>query len=306
MSRVLKAHLAVLIVNLIYGANFTIAKGVMPQYIKPLGFVALRVSVACLLFLVIYRLFIREKLNREDVPRLALCGLFGVAINQMLFFKGLALTTPINGSIIMTTNPILVLITAAILIREKITLRKISGIVLGIAGALLLLAFGRHFSFGGSTFTGDLFIFINAMSYGIFLVIAKPLMKKYNPITIITWVFLFGSIVVLPFGFSELTQIPWSTLPGSIWTGVLYVVLAVTFIAYLLNTWALNTLSPSVVSFYIYLQPLFTTAISLFTGNDELTPIKIASSLLIFTGVYLISIPPREKLADPILQNQRG
>jgi drug/metabolite transporter (DMT)-like permease len=296
MTKAIKAHIAVFIVNLIYGANFTIAKGIMPNYIKPLGFVMMRVVVALILFWLVDSFTSKQKIAKEDIGRLVLCGLFGVAINQMLFFKGLSLTTPINGAIIMTTNPILVLITAAIIIKERITARKIAGITLGIIGALCLLLFGKHFSIGGDTFMGDLYIFINAMSYGIFLVIAKPLMKKYTPLTVIKWSFLFGALLVVPFGFSELTEVRWTEFSSDIWLGVSYVVIAVTFVAYLLNTIALNTLSPAVVSFYIYLQPLFATTISLFLGKDQLTPIKILSSVLIFTGVYLVSVPSRERL----------
>lgn len=268
----------------------------MPRYIKPLGFVTLRVSIAFLLFLLMQKLFIREKVAGKHHLILALCGLFGVAINQMLFFKGLSLTTPINGAIIMTTNPILVLITAAVILKERVTGRKVLGIVLGIMGALLLLMVGKHISFSSDSFKGDIFIFINAMSYGIFLVIAKPLMKMYKPVTVIMWTFFYGSLVVVPFGVSELREVVWGSLTPGLWVGVFYVVIGVTFVAYLLNTIALNTLSPSVVSFYIYLQPLFTTLIAFVLGNDRLTPVKIVSSLLIFAGVYLISIPSREKL----------
>jgi drug/metabolite transporter (DMT)-like permease len=296
MSRTLKAHLSVFVVNLIYGANFSIAKGVMPRYLEPLGFVTVRVLVSFALFYIIHRFFIKESPEKKDIPRLALCGVFGVAINQMLFFKGLSLTTPINGAIIMTTNPIMVLIIAAFLIREKITMRKVAGITAGLSGALLLILTGKNLSFGENTVLGDFAIFLNAISWGIFLVIAKPLMKKYNPITIITWAFFFGTMLVIPFGYEEFTRISWETMPGKVWLAVAYVVLAVTFIAYLLNTIALNTLSPSVVSFYIYLQPLFATLIALASGHDTLNAVKITSSVLIFLGVYLISLPPKEKV----------
>ncbi len=292
MSKEARAHLAVLVVNLIYGANFNIAKAIMPAYIGPLGFIVLRVFVSLFLFFLFFLFtpfFKREKIKREDILMLALCGLTGVAVNQMLFFKGLALTSPINGAIIMTTNPILVLIIAAILIKERVTITKMLGIAAGAAGALTLLLWGRDVSFHSETFTGDLFIFINAMSYGVFLVISKPLLRKYNPVTVIKWTFFFGSFMVLPFGYGEVMQVPWSSLTPMLWAGIAYVVIATTFIAYLLNTIALDTLSPSSVSIYIYLQPLFTTVVALFSGNQPVTPVHIVSALLIFAGVYLVS-----------------
>jgi drug/metabolite transporter (DMT)-like permease len=295
MSKNIKAHIACFIVNLIYGANFTIAKGIMPAYIQPFGFVVMRVTIAFLLFWVFHFMFIKEKIDKKDLPKFIVCGIFGVAINQLLFFKGLSLTSPINGAIIMTTNPILVIIIAAIILKERITIRKISGIILGLSGALALLVFGKNFSFGENTSLGDLFIFINAMSWGVFLVISKPLLKKYKPLTVIKWTFFFGCFFTIPFGFNQLTLVDWAHLPTSIWIGITYVVIGVTFIAYLLNTIALNTLSPSVVSFYIYLQPFFTAIISLIIGKDALTPLKIFSAILIFTGVYLVSVKPRIK-----------
>lgn len=294
MNKILRAHIAVIIVNLIYGGNFHIAKLLMPRYIQPFGFIILRVVVSVVLFFLVAPFFGKEKISKKDFPLLALCGLFGVAINQMLFFKGLSLTFPINGAIIMTSNPIFVLIIAAILIRERITLRKTLGIILGCAGALSLLLAGREVSFRSSTFLGDVCIFINAISYGIFLVISKPLLKKYKPITVIKWTFVFGTLVVLPFGWSEVRIIPWAEFTPALWWCIGYVVIATTFFAYLLNTIALDTLSPSIVSFYIYLQPILVTIMSLFLGNDRPTFQHFVSALLIFTGVYLVSVSPQQ------------
>lgn len=292
-GKILKAHIAILIVNIIYGANFSIAKTVMPSHIKPIGFILIRVVIALALFFLISPLIKTERLDKKDLLRLILCGLFGVAINQMLFFKGLALTYPINGAIIMTATPILVLIIAATLIKEKVTFRKALGIILGTSGALALLVFGKEISFNSDTFLGDIYIFINAVSYGIFLVIAKPLMKKYHPITVIKWTFLFGTIFVVPFGIKEFQEIQWELFSSYIWMNVAYVVIGTTFLAYLLNTIALESLSPSVVSIYIYIQPILVASIALVAGNDQLTLIKIVSSFLIFLGVYLVSTPIR-------------
>jgi len=289
MVSVNRAHLAILIVNLLYGANFIIAKDIMPVYMQPFGIVTLRVAVSLVLFSLIHVFFIKEKIDKKDFPLLVLCGIFGVAINQLLFFKGLSMTTPINGAIIMTTNPIQVLIFSAIILQEKISLRKITGIAFGLAGALCIVALGKNFSIDNSTFLGDLFIFINSISWALYLVIAKPLMTRYHPITIIKWTFVFGSVFVLPIGASDFIATDFSAIPFKIWMNIAYVVIGVTFFAYLLNTIALNRLSPSVVSFYIYIQPVFTTLIAVMLGKDTITPIKVVATLLIFMGVYLIS-----------------
>ena len=288
MNSNLKPHLAVLGANIIYGLNYTIAKDVMPEYIPPFGFIFCRVAGALILFWAIFA-FNYEKIAKKDLLLLAVCGFFGVAANQLMFFYGLNLTTPINAGIIMTSNPILVLIASAIILKNKITLTKVGGIALGIVGALLLLLFKNNFSFGSETIVGDTFIFLNAMSYGTYLVIAVPLMKKYKPITVITWVFTFGFIYVLPFGFTEFTEIAWSMFSTKIWLEFAFVIICTTFFAYLLNIYGLKKLNPSTVSTYIYLQPLLAAAFAIWVGKDSLDWIKIVAAILIFSGVYLVS-----------------
>lgn len=291
MNNRFKAHLAILFANIIYGANYSIAKEAMPAYIQPFAFVFLRVSGALILFWIVGTFFIKEKVDKKDIPRLALLGIFGVAINQLLFLKGLSLTTPINASIIMISNPIVVLILAAIALKEKISINKVIGIALGITGALLLLLFSKTFSFGSATIKGDLMILINAVSWACYIVLVKPLMKKYNTFTIVKWIFLFGFFYILPFSYPEIKVVSWGGIPPTIWGCIVFVVVVTTFIAYILNTYALRALSPSVVSIYIYLQPFLATIIAIMFGKDALDMRKIFSALLIITGVYLVSMP---------------
>ncbi len=295
MNKRLLAHLAILITNIIYGANYSIAKEVMPTYIQPFAFVLMRVAGALILFLMVSSFIIKEKIDKKDLPRLALLGVCGVAINQLLFLKGLSLTTPINASIIMISNPIAVLLFAAIALKERIGINKIVGILMGIGGALLLLLFNKKFSFGSETLTGDIMILINSLSWAFYVVLAKPLMKKYNTFTVVKWVFLFGFLYVLPFGYSEMSLVDWKSIPLIAWYCILFVVLATTFIAYIFNTYALKELSPSVVSIYIYLQPFIATVIAVIFGKDELDTRKIVSALLIIGGVYLVSIAPKKQ-----------
>lgn len=291
MNRFLLAHLALFGANLIYGLNYTIAKDVMPDYIQPFGFIFCRVTGALVLFWVTHALFFKEKVLRKDIPRLMLCGLFGVAINQLLFFKGLNITFPINAAIIMTTNPILVLILSVLIAHEKMNWLRALGVGIGITGALVLITFNSGFSSSDNTWIGDLMIFINATSYGIYLVLAKPLMKKYKPITVIKWVFLFGYIVVFPFGWSEFNEIQWQQMPLHIIWEVVFVIVGTTFLAYLFNIYALKVVSPTVASSYIYMQPVLATVFALWLGKDSLTLLKVFASVLIFIGVYLVSKP---------------
>lgn len=289
----LKAHLLLFAANLIYGINYTVAKDVMPGYIAPSGFVLLRVVGATLLFWCLAHFIKKEKIEKKDLSRFILCGFFGVAANQVMFFEGLSLTTPINASIIMITTPVLVLLIASWLIKEKITLNKTLGIFLGISGALTLILIkpGQTGFFSSETAVGDILIFMNATSYAIYLAIAKPLIIKYNTFTVIKWVFLFGLLMVIPIGFKELSEVNWIIIPQPIWMAILFVIVCTTFLAYLFNNFALKMVSPSLVSAYIYLQPLLAAVIALYYGKDSLDWIKILAAVLIFTGVYLVSKP---------------
>lgn len=289
------AHSALLTVALIYGANYLIAKGLMPDLIGPSGFIVLRAAGAALLFWVVYA-FRFERIRREDVWRLALCGLFGVTSNQLMFFNGLSLTSPVNASIIMTSNPILVLVVSSILLKTAITARKLLGIGLGAVGALALLylsadSFSTHISW-----QGDLLILGNAISYGVYLVLVKPLMMKYRPTTVIAWVFLFGTLFVMPIGWTQVQAVDFAVLTPNNWASVAYVVIGTTFLAYLLNSFALTKVMPTVVSMYIYLQPLFAGLFAYvyarYGGEDftgDLTLGRMVCAALIFTGVYLVS-----------------
>jgi len=289
MTKKIYAHFYLILANLIYGASYTIAKEAMPEYIQPFGFILTRVIGAVLLFWTVKVFVNDEKVHNKDFLKLALCGLFGVAINQMLFFKGLSITTPINAAIIMTCNPVMVLIFSVFIIKDTITLKKGIGVFLGISGAILLILGGSESSFSSGTFYGDLFVYLNATSYALYLVLVKPLMEKYQPITIISWIFTFGLIFVFPFGIQEITSVEWFHLPAEIWMAILFIVILTTFVAYLINVSALKYLSPTTVSYYIYLQPLFASIVAICFGKDYLSITKLSAAVLIFAGVYLVS-----------------
>ena len=298
MNRIFLSHIALIIVNLIYALNYTIAKDVMPEYIEPSGFILLRVIGGSILFFLMYFFFVKERVKKKDFFRLMLCGLFGVAINQLFFFEGLNLTTPINAAIIMTISPVLVIITSAIIIKEKITTRKIIGIFLGVIGACVLILNSGDISFENDFFTGNILVLINATSYAIYLVLVKTLMKKYNPITVMFFVFVFGLIFVLPFGIDEIQKIDLTSFNEEIYLKIGFVVIGTTFIAYMFNAFALKSLNPSVVSVYIYLQPLFASLIAIALNSDSLSLIKILSAIFIFSAVFLVSIPSKKVITN--------
>ncbi len=286
-----KAHAALLGANLIYGANYSLAKEVMPQYIGPSGMIVMRVLGAILLFGLFWS-FKPEIPKKEDLLRFLLCAMTGVAVNQIMFFEGLNLTTPIQASIILTANPILVLIAAAIIAKERITWAKSIGILLGLIGAAILILRRDNTAVGNNVMLGNFFVFINAVAYSVYLVLVRKLMRSYRVITVMFWIFLPGLLLVLPFGWQEFSIVEWTTTPANALLILGFIIVGTTFLAYLLNAYALVTVSASVVSAYVYLQPFIAAAIAIAIGKDQLDVRMIVSALLVFAGVYLVSKLP--------------
>jgi drug/metabolite transporter (DMT)-like permease len=276
--------------NLLYGINYIIAKGVMPDHFTPRAIIFIRVSSTVVLFWLFSLFFPKEKVEIKDLLKLALCSIFGIAINQIMFFEGLNLTTPVDSSIIMTINPILVLIFSLFLIKEKITIIKISGILLGASGTILLITSQGEISLNSETFTGNIFIIINAASFALYLVMVKPLVVKYSAWTIMKWIFTFGFIWSFPFCIGPFTEADFSAIPADIVLSMIYIVIGATFLGYLLYNFALKRISPVLVSTYMYLQPLIASAIAVIYSGDKLTIETVISAVLIFAGVYFVSV----------------
>ena len=289
MSKRNLALIGATIVSIIYGVTFTIAKDVMPKHIDAFGFILLRVGGTTLLFWIISLFIKTEKIEKTDFPRIIAAAFFGVAFNMLTFFKGLSYTSPIMGAVIMVTTPMIVLILSAILIKEKMKPRKILGIILGLTGTLFLILYGKSMNNAPKAGLGNLLVFVNAVSYGFYLIIVKKLMDKYNAFSFVKWIYLFGFLMVLPFGYTEFQAVNWSVLPIDIFWKIGFVVLFSTFLTYLLNLLSMKELKPTTVAVFIYLQPLFATIFAIGLGKDELNILKIGSAVLIFSGVYLVT-----------------
>ena len=288
-KKIMYAHLAVLGANIIYAINYVVAKGIMPDYLEPRVIIFLRVAGAVIIFWSVSAFFPKEKVERKDLFKLAYISFFGIALNQVMFFEGLNLTTPINASIIMVGVPIVVLVFSHIIIRDKLTVNKIIGIALGSVGAAYLILQSGNLSLSSNTFVGNIFIVVNVTSYGLFLVLVKPLMAKYSPLTIMKWVFLFGLFYVAPVSINLVIGADYGVIPSNIWLSIGFVIIFTTVFAYLLNNYSLKVLSPTVNSAYIYLQPVLTSVIALSFGKDNLTYVEVIAAMLIFMGVYFVS-----------------
>lgn len=288
-------HPTLLTVGLLYGAGYSIAKVALNSSIPPFGFALLRVFFSAIILSGIQWIFVKERVtDRKDLILLAKCGLFGVALNQLFFLKGLSYTTAINSSLIMTLIPVMVMVFSYFLLKEVVGFKKILGIVLALVGAILLL-YKDEFGITGDTFKGDLYNLINASCYAFYLVLVKPMMQKYHPLTVIKWVFIFSFFVVFPFGISDVISIPYSDLPAEVWGSVIYIIIAVTVLVYWLNVITLKYTSPSIVGVYIYLQPIFATSIAVLAFNETFGWKQVIAASFVFSGVYFVSFSSKIK-----------
>jgi drug/metabolite transporter (DMT)-like permease len=289
MKNMQKAHLALLSTTLIFGFAYNIVKGLMPVMLSPMQLIFIRLLGGMVIFWLFQRLFVPEKVERKDLIMLAVCGMFGFALNQTLFYEGLNLTTPVDASLIHVLNPILVMVFASLFIGERITWKKAAGIALGATGVLILVMYGRKVSFNGNHALGNILIFLNMVFYALYLVLIKPLIGKYHTTTILKWVSFFGFLFVFPLSVKPALEINFEAFTFTAWLGIIYIIVLNTFVAYLLINFALKSVSATAVSYYSYLQPVIASVMSVTIGQGGITVPKILAALLIFSGVYVVN-----------------
>ncbi len=300
-----KAHLGLLGTNIFFAINLSTVKYLTGHhFMQPFGMNVIRVGVSAILFWLLFLVKpVTKQIDKADVPRFVLCALTGIAINQMLFLKGLSLTYSIHAVLLMLTTPILITIIAAWLLKERIGFYKVIGLGLGIIGAVLLIASGKNSGDGDNILLGDLLILINAIAYTFYFILVKPLMLKYNPVQVIRIIFSIGFIMVLPFGWSEFRAIEWQSFGRLEYTCLGLIVIGGTFLAYLFNVYGIKILGASMAGTYIYSQPVFAAIIAMIFLKEPLELYKIIAACLIFTGVYLSN----KKISnDSILSGKNG
>jgi drug/metabolite transporter (DMT)-like permease len=257
--------------------------------VEPFGFITMRVGGSVFLFWLVSFFSPNEKVELADFPRIIAAAFFGVALNMLTFFKGLNYTSPIMGAVLMVTTPMIVLVLSSFIMKERIKKRKAIGILFGLAGTITLILYGKSMVNAPNASLGNLLVFINAVSYAFYLIIVKKLMDKYNAFTFVKWIYTFGFMMVLPFGWNEFHAISWGGMPEAIYWKIGFVVVFSTFFTYLLNLLSMRELKPTTVAVFIYLQPFFATFFAVGLGKDELSLVKIISAVLIFVGVYLVT-----------------
>ncbi len=265
-------------------------KYISPSLIGPYGLNLLRVAVSLLLFWIVWTMGHTEAgIRREHLGRFLLCALTGVALNQMLFMKGLTLTSTIHASLLMLCTPLLITLFAFWILKEKVTIAKVAGLALGIGGAVLLIMTKEKAGHATSSLTGDLLIILNAISYTLYFILVKPLMKAYQPLHVIRWVFTLGFIMILPFGWAQFSTIHWPQFEWAQFASLSFIVICATFLAYYFNVYGIRHLGAGITGSYIYTQPVFAAIIAMFVLQEQFTFQKILAGVMIFCGVFLVS-----------------
>lgn len=286
-------HLAVISANIMWGLMAPIAKLVMSgAVITPLILADFRIFGATALFWLLSLFMPYEKVPMQDLLKLAGAALLGILFNQGCYVFGVGMTSPGEASIITTTMPMWVMILAWLILKEPITLKKAGGIAIGAAGALLLVygAGGANSNSGDNPVFGDILVLCAQFSYALYLTLYKNFIKKYSLVTLMKWMFLFAAIGLAPFSLSSIAEINWQDLTATDVWGTAYVVFFATFLAYICIMTGQKVLRPTLVGIYNYVQPIVATSVGIWLGLDQMSFTKGFAIVLIFTGVWLVTI----------------
>lgn len=298
-----RPHAALLFANLLFGLNYSYSKSIIPDSMSPLALALFRVGVGSVLFLLTFFLTRQKAVELKDLFKLIVASILGLVANQFVFLQGLRYTSPVDASIITTVIPVLVLIISAIFLREKITFFRSLGVVIGASGALLAILYGGLVNREAGGLAGNLLILTSSICYSGYLVWTKPLMEKYNPVVIMTYIFVIGSLLTFPFFGNSLWDTDFAAIPTSSWGAILFVLLGPTFIAYFCVGFGLKRVRPSTVAIYQYLQPVIAAFFAVFRGQDTINGVKILAAILVFGGVFLVTESSR---LDRYISIRRG
>jgi drug/metabolite transporter (DMT)-like permease len=281
-------HVALVAVQMFFGAAAVLGKVGLKSF-PAFAIVGFRVGGAAIAFYFLQRfrgsLALEEK---KDYLLFALFSCFGVVFNQLLFFKGLSLTTATNTSLLAVMIPVFAFAVSAIIGYDRFSWRKVLGITLAACGVIYLVDPTKA-SFSSATTQGDILIILNSLSYATYVAVSKNLIGKYGALKSIAWLFIFASLINVPVGLISLQTVELSPIPLSAWAVVAAIVIFPTILAYFWNAWALARVEPSVVAVYVYLQPLIGTFLAVIFLNEELSSRIFLAMVLTFPGVYLVT-----------------
>ncbi len=288
-SKAIKGHIALFVANILFGLNNPIARSLMPEIVNPFVLTFFRLTGGMLLFWIASLIFPKQKVAKKDIILLFFAAVFALSGNQLPFIIGLSKTSSIDAAIVITLLPIVSMIFAYFTLKEPISSKKVLGVLIGAAGAIILITASIHTAVGSSNSTGNIIIFSAVISFSLYLTLFKNLISRYSPITIMKWMFLFASIQCFPFFYNELVLVSWSSFGVDVWLRIAYVVVIATFLTYILLAIGQKVLRPTTLSMYNYVQPIIASLAAVYMGLDVLGLHQVTAAIFVFVGVYLVT-----------------
>lgn len=286
--RINHGHTAMLVSSVLFGINFTTTKSIVNINISAVGLNEMRFIAGGIVFWLL-SLAKPEPVSLKDKLLLLLGAVFGLLINQISFIQGLALTSPLDSSIIVTFLPIITLILAAIFLKEPASWLKILGVLVGASGAVLLIFASEIDQSGTSSLKGNLLCLLSGLSFAIYLILTRSISHRYSPITIMKWMFLYALIIFTPFSYKDIVSTDYASFTPSSWISMLYVMIGATVLPYLLMPYAQSRLRPTTLAMYNYVQPIMVALLAAITGQDTYTATKAFAAILVFVGVFIVT-----------------
>lgn len=298
-SEKLAGHLAIAATYVIFGLNIVFCKDIANNaLVQPIVLFTLRAIGASLLFWLLGLVLPKEKVERKDLPKIALAAFVGLLVPQLTFLMAITMSTPIDTAIMSTLGPIFTMFFAFFFLKEPITGKKAGGVALSFAGVLFLIFNSTHAGGVQETSAGGfILLLVNSISFAFYLGFFRPLISKYSVVTFMKWMFLFALLMSLPFSAKGLISTDYAAIPAEVCWEIGYLIFFATFVAYFLIPFGQKRLRPTLVSMYAYLQPIIAAIVSIWAGLDVLNWQKILATSLIVCGVVLVS---RSRAANTI------
>ena len=287
----LQAHTAVLLANIIFGLGVPVTKLLLDQWVSPMAYMATRCLGAAAIFWLISLFLPREKVAPRDLTVIILGGLLGIVVSQTLTAWALTFTTPVYFSLIATLTPVATMLCAALFIGEKISVRGIAGVALGVAGAMLMVFVGWQGGSGKNDILGIALTLLSMLTWAVYLIITRKVSARYTAVTQMKWVFLASAIAVLPFSLTDLQS---ATLYSAAtqWSGLAemaFIVVFATVAGYFAIPFAMRFLKATTVSVYTNLQPIVASLVAISLSQDVLTWDKPVALVLVLLSAWLVT-----------------
>ena len=288
----ISGHIACFTAYAIFGVNIIVCKDLTSGHlISPIGIFTLRSLGAGLMFWILSLFLPAEKVEKKDYLKILAAAFLGYFVTQLTFLVAIPDVTPMHCSIISSMSPIYTMFIAAVVLKEPLSWKKAGGVLLSLCGILFLIFNNASGTSGASEskLSGIFLMFLNSLSFSLYLGIFKPVIAKYSVVTFMKWIFLFSALMSLPLSLREVASLEWTRIPATQMWELGFLIVFATFVSYFLIPFGQKRIRPTLVSMYSYIQPIIATIISIILCMDILTWQKLLAALMVFAGVFIVS-----------------